>query len=69
MSPEDRDSLELLEVLSSGDVPLPSELRQALQEAGVIEPAAGRYRLTMSGSLKLENLRSLARGMPARLAG
>ena len=61
MTPEDHETLELLEVLSSGEVPLPADLRQALQETGLIEPACDRYRLTMSGALRLENLRSLAR--------
>ena len=37
MSPEDRDTLELLEVLSTGEVPLPADLRQALQDTGLIE--------------------------------
>ena len=61
MTPEDHETLELLEVLSSGEVPLPADLRQALQETGLIEPAGDRYRLTMSGALRLENLRSRAR--------
>ena len=61
MTPEDHETLELLEVLSSGEVPLPADLRQALQETGLIEPAGDRYRLTMSGALRMENLRSLAR--------
>ena len=49
-------------MLSSGDVPLPADLRHALQETGLIETTGERYRLTMSGALRLENLRSLARG-------
>ena len=61
MSPEDLDTLELLEVLSTGEVPLPADLRRALQDTGLIEPCGERYRLTMSGTLRLENLRSLAR--------
>lgn len=61
MTPEDHETLELLEVLSSGEVPLPADLRRALQDTGLIEPAGERYRLTMSGALRLENLRSLAR--------
>lgn len=64
MSPEEHDALDMLEVLDSGGVPLPQELRIALQEAGLIEPAGEGYRLTMRGRLQLENLRSLARGMP-----
>lgn len=66
MSPEDHDTLELLEVLSSGDVPLPADLRRALQDSGLIETTGERYKLSMSGALRLENLRSLARG-PAQL--
>ena len=65
MSPEDRDTLELLEVLSSGEVPLPVDLRQALRDTGLIELDGERYRLSMSGTLRLENLRSLARGPAA----
>ena len=61
MSPEDQDTLELLEVLSTGQVPLPVDLRRALQDTGLIEPDGERYRLSMSGALRLENLRSLAR--------
>lgn len=62
MSPEDHETLELLEVLSTGSVPLPQDLQHALQEAGFIEPAGALYRLTLTGSLRLENLRSLAKG-------
>lgn len=62
MSPEDQETLDLLEVLSTGSVPLPQDLRHALQEAGFIEPRGEQYRLTMTGSLRLENLRSLAKG-------
>jgi hypothetical protein len=65
MSPEDHETLELLEVLSLGSVPLPQDLQHALQEAGFIEPAGTQYRLTMSGSLRLENLRSLSKGPAA----
>lgn len=61
MTPEDHETLELLEVLYTGEVQLPVDLRRALQESGLIEPAGERYRLTMACSLRLENLRSLAR--------
>ena len=61
MTPEDHETMELLEVLSTGEVPLPADLRKALEETGLIEPNGERYRLSMSGALRLENLRSLAR--------
>lgn len=64
MSPEDHDTLELLEVLSTGEVPLPADLRLALRDTGLIELDGERYHLSMSGTLRLENLRSLARGRP-----
>ena len=61
MSPEDQDTLELLEVLATGKVPLPADLRRALQDTGLTEPDGERYRLSTSGTVRLEKLRSGAR--------